>query len=278
MLCAVCHSEASLWRTVDGYDYTDCPSCESIALNPHDMAKVDAGTFPRRYDPDYWQCELIAAKERSWGSSLARFAEAVLYCRRPIRKLVDIGTGPGYLLDALSTYLPESRSIFYGVELFPPDVHSDHPNYIEGELGGIPHQFDAGLCVEVVEHLTPSMMRKLAQSMASRSNPEALYLVNTGLSPFVRNELPSYIDPLARGHIVSWGMKAVRSIFEPNGFKVTEFSGRDWMFVLEYQGNNDQPMEDRIWVPCEENRKILHDPVMGSVFYNLAIDTARAYR
>ena len=128
--CGVCAdpSAATLWRNVDGYDYFDCSACGCIALGPDDMAKVDSGEFPRHYGPDYWAMELKAARERSWGPSLARAAEAILYSRRPIERFIDIGTGPGFLLDALKVYLPISSHRVFGVEKFPPspDMRLSH--------------------------------------------------------------------------------------------------------------------------------------------------------
>jgi hypothetical protein len=241
------------------------------------MSAVDGGTFPRNYDPEYWAMEAEAAWERSWGDVLARAAETILYCRRPIEKFVDIGSGPGFLVDSLSTYLPASRSIFYGVELFPPEKHTDHPNYLVGHLADVEHKFDAGVCVEVIEHLTPKMVDDLAKAMAAKSNPKALYLINTCLSYHVRTTEPEYMDPLRRGHIVSWSLKAIETIFGPYGFKVFPIKGKSWAFCLEYLSEDKTQLQDRIWAPDPQNRGILNDSQMGRALYVMGMDAARAY-
>lgn len=277
MYCAICGNKADLWRNVDGYDFTDCRVCECIAIDGTTMNVVDEGAFPRNYDPSYWAMETEAAKERSYGGSLARVAETILYCRRPINKFVDIGSGPGFLLDALGKYLPASRLKFYGVEMFPPSQRSNHPNYIVGNLSQADHKFDAGVCIEVFEHLTPAMLRELAAAMAAKSNAQALYFINTSLSHHVRSDNTGYIDPLNRGHIVSWSIKAVAAIFEPYGFRAIPLAGKPWAFCLEYMSEDNDVPDARIWSPLAENVSILNDPEMGSALYVLGIDTARAY-
>jgi hypothetical protein len=236
------------------------------------MQQVDEGAFVRRYDADYWSAELSAARSRSWGEGLARVGETVLYCERPIEVFLDIATGPGYLLDALAAYLP-SRRIFHGVEMFPPPEHSAHPNYLVGGVADFPMAVDAGVCIETIEHLTPRMARGLAEQLAAKCRPDSLILFNTGLSDFTRKEDPGYIDPVHRGHIVSWGMPALRSVFEPAGFKVHPL--RSWAFAVEYQPTTDRPLADRIW--NSRNAQLLTDPEMGSAMFLLARETARTY-
>lgn len=277
MRCGVCGALAQHWKMVDGHDYSYCRDCECIAINQEALSLVDSNNFPRNYDRSYWESEVSAAKERSWGSSVARVAETILYCAIPIRRFVDIGSGPGFLLDSLDYYLPSSSELFYGVEKFPPEIHSKHANYTIGDLKDVEGSFDAGVCIEVIEHLTPAMLEDLANSMAMRSVPGSLYLVNTGLSAYVQSEDPGYLDPLNRGHIIAWGIPALRSIFEPKGFTVTPFSGRTWAFCLEFQSTCAQSIQNRIWSPPAENRKILHDRFTGSVLYSLALDAARIY-
>ena len=277
--CPVCDQIAlRLHRVVDGYEYFDCDACDSISIDPVAIAEIDSGTFVRKYDADYWKIERQAAWERSWGSSLARVAETLLYARLPVADFVDIGTGPGYLLDAVSKYLPASSSKFWGVETFAPDEHSSHPNYFSGALGKIKKTFQAGSCLEVLEHLTPKMARNLAAEMAERSSDGALYIFNTGLPPYVRSQDPDYLDPLKRGHIVSYSLQAVEMIFGPAGFSIVPLVGKDWAFLLEYKSTTSIPATDRIWTPVAENKAILHDPEMGNLMYILGLETARAYR
>ncbi|MGH8118650.1 MAG: hypothetical protein ACREPJ_15350 [Rhodanobacteraceae bacterium] len=132
---------------------------------------IDAGKSTRIYDETYWAEELHSSRERADGVSLVRAGEAILYARRPVKRFLDVGTGPGYLLDTLACHFPERVDMFYGVELFPPDVHSRHPNYIAGDVGGLKLRFDVGVCIEVVEHLTPRMLGNVAQGLAGISEP-----------------------------------------------------------------------------------------------------------
>lgn len=272
--CAICGCPASLWRNVAGHDFTDCPSCGSIALGKVGMEALT--TASREYGAAYWAEEEAAAKERSWGGSVARVAETILYCRRPIRRFLDVGTGPGFLLDAMAAYLPGAADRFFGVERFPPARRSTHPGYIEGDLADAPGKFDAGICVEVVEHLTPAMLDCLARSLAAKSNPQALYFFNTSLAPYVRERDPAYMDPARRGHIVAWSIDALARVFGRHGFRVWPTT-KPWAFVVEFQSQDDTPIQDRIWAPHPANRAMLNDPTMGEVLYVLALDTARAY-
>lgn len=280
--CPLCDGAAGPFRQVEGVDFLECRSCDFIFADPVVLAQTDAGTALRDYNSGYWAEEMKAARQRSTGISLARVAEAVLYCRIPVRRFVDIGTGPGFLLDALDAYLPSHSDKFHGVEKFPPDVQfrSSHPNYIEGDLADCNMRFDCGVCIEVLEHLTPNMARELAEALAKASVPGSLYLFNTGLTEYVRKEDPGYLDPHRRGHITCWSVPAARRIFEPCGFTVSALRGKTWAFVIEFCAGASSPgipMVDRIWKPVPENRALLTDPVMGEVIYLLGMETARAY-
>ncbi len=278
--CPVCGASATRpYHVVEGYQYYECDACGSLFIDPHIIAEMDAGRPIRTYDQAYWDAESKESRERSFGAALSRVAETLLYARLPVRKFLDIGTGPGFLLDALSTYLPASRDIFWGIERFPPEKHTQHPHYTIGSLADLPGTFQAGVCIEVVEHLTPAMLRNLIASLASKSEPNSIYLFNTGLSSFVRKENLHYLDPVTRGHIVSWGLAGLTRLFEEQGFHLTPLPGKSWAFVVEYQPTaSEVPFDQRIWRPVAANKAILHDPVMGSHMYVVGIDTARAYR
>lgn len=278
MDCAVCHTSAPLWANVDGHDFTHCPSCGSIALNSAEIDAIDAGSAIRHYDADYWQDELLSAKERAWGSSLARAAEAIHLCQRPVRKFVDIGSGDGSLLDALSYHLPSFRDGLYGVEMFPPAVHTAHPNYLIGEIGSAPEQFDCGVCVEVIEHLTPRMLDNLLAGLARNSLENSCFLFNTGLADYVVNEDQSYIDPLRRGHIVSYGMNALDQIFARHGFRVSAIGQRSWAFLAEFQPTFPFDIDNRTWHPRPENTQLMHDAISGTLMAITARESLRAYR
>jgi hypothetical protein len=274
--CGVCGAIAAPWNVVDGIQFTDCGECECIAMDSENLLRVDGAKFARKYDANYWSDELLAAKERSWGATLARAAEAILLCRRPVVSFLDIGTGPGYLLDALTYYLPTSKERFFGVEKFPPEGRSAHPGFIEGGLEDLRLDVDCGVCMEVIEHLTPQMLRQLARELSWVSKPNALYIFNTGLSDFVRTECPTYIDPLRRGHIVSWGFPALIEIFAAEGFKVNKLGSRDWAFAVEYLPEDDIAIADRVWHPLDENAAMLNDPATGMVMHIVARESLRS--
>lgn len=280
--CPICQEGiSSHWRVVDGYDYFQCRLCKSIHIAPGVLEKIDHGAAVVEYSDSYWRQELNSARMRSYGSSLARFAEMVLYCLRPIEKFVDIGSGPGYLLDALTTYLPMSKDIFYGVERFPPPLEerTSNRNYIIGGVKDCGLKIDAGLCVEVVEHLTPSMLKSLYSDLAEVSFPNSLYMFNTGLPDFVESTDPGYMDPIRRGHIVSYGLKGIARLAKPFGFTVIPIPGKNWAYCLEYKScsSSGEDIRDRIWTADQRNKAILKDSNMGELMWILGIETARAY-
>lgn len=277
MHCGVCGQGSGLWAVVDGLKFTDCESCGSIAMCRSQLDLVDAGLFERKYDDSYWLEEDSAARERSWGAGLARAAEAILLCNRPIQRFLDVGSGAGHLLDGLSYYLPSSRNRMFGIEKFPPDNHTKHPGFITGSVDDLNEKFDCGVCIEVVEHLTPSMIKQLARELASISLPDTLFVFNTGLSDFVRQECASYIDPLRRGHIISWGWPAIKSIFEPEGFTVHRLGQREWAFAIEFMPTSNVSLDQRIWNPNDFNSRLLNDSVSGTVMHILGRESFRCY-
>jgi hypothetical protein len=279
--CPLCYRKTGgYFSTHSTYDFFECKQCEFIFVNPLLINRIDAGEAIFDYGQEYWRDELKGARERSYGPALARTAEILLYANRPVTAFLDIGTGPGYLLDALSTYLPSSKSMFYGIETFPPspEFRSHHANYKIGSLADLPKKFQAGTCIEVLEHLTPKCVENLARELASISEPEAIYLFNTGLVEYVKKECPSYLDPRQSGHIVSWSVKSARKVFGPHGFTVRPIPGKTWAFTAEYQSKSieHEDIRDRIWKALPQNKDILNDPKMGSVLYVLGFDTVRA--
>jgi ribosomal protein L37AE/L43A len=280
--CPLCKSSVGKYRDVDGVGYFECAGCDFIFADPAFLARIDAGENVRKYDETYWENELSSARQRSFGSSLARSAEALLYCRIPVERFIDIGSGPGFLLDALSTYLPSHSARFYGVEKFPPNEseRSRHENYLCSDLADVGMQFECGVCIEVIEHLTPTMAASLAIAMASVSKPGSLFLFNTGLTDYVKHEDPGYLDPYARGHITSWSERAARHVFEKAGFVVHPLPGKTWAFVVEMPSRETElrgQFRDRIWSALPANTDLLSDRIMGNVMYILGLESARAY-
>ncbi|MDQ7306850.1 methyltransferase domain-containing protein [Stenotrophomonas sp. Sm3119] len=284
-VCPLCSTDGPLFDRVDRVDYFTCPECDLIFADPRVLAQIDAGEFIRDYDDSYWLRELQSARDRSYGSSLARVGEALLYCTIPVKRFIDIGTGPGYLLDALRAYLPSHSAVFHGVEKFPPepDARSSHPNYHCADLADLADRrmtFECGVCVEVFEHLTPDMARAMAAALWKCTVPGSLFIFNTGLTDYVRNEDRGYLDPRQRGHILAWSVTAARRVFQPLGFVVHPLPGKTWAFVVErpHEHPREQlPLRDRIWSAEPANLGILRDPEMGEVMMVLGRESARAY-
>ena len=280
--CPVCTSnETALYKVVHEYSYYECGACELIYISPDVLDKMDNGQFLISYDQEYWGTELKAARERSWGTTMARVAEVFLYARRPIRNFIDIGSGPGYFLDAINYQLPSASNIFHAAELFPPaeEFCTTNNNYHRGSLLDLSFAFDAGCCIEVIEHLTPSMLKRLFSDISKKSVQDSIYIFNTGLVEFIKNEDSTYLDPLVRGHVVGWSITALQHLAEPFGFRITAIPGKTWAFVAEYHPNVDVsvPLNDRIWTALSENTQLLKDKVTGELMYILGLETARAY-
>src|SRR5271155_722833 len=105
MQCPICQHEAGSLRDVDTVAYFKCLTCESLFAHPDFLAAVDAGAIDH-YCASYWDRELSAARERSFGAGVVRLAETLRMARVPVRRALDIGSGPGFLLDALAELVP----------------------------------------------------------------------------------------------------------------------------------------------------------------------------
>lgn len=276
--CPVCNGESLHFRRTSDYDFFSCQDCGVIHLDPAVLHQIDNGRPIVEYRADYWHMETTAALDRSRGVAIARIAEAVYLAQRPVERVLDIGAGNGAALDELTKLLPKNGSRFYGVEKFPPGEHTSSPNYIIGDLDkAAPLKFDAGLCMEVAEHLTPAMLRGLIGGLAERSNDDACYVFNTGLASFARFEDPNYIDPVHRGHIMFWTVEAVRKLAEPFGFTVSEMPGRSWAFLMEKRTEPSLPFADRLYNALPENKRFLSDGHDGwGLLSLLAFEALRA--
>jgi len=282
MRCPICEaSGCGPYRDVDGIHYFRCAACGSLFADPDFLAHVEAGGAGA-YAEEYWRNELGPARERCFGAAVLRVAETIAYCRIPIRAFIDIGAGTGWLLDALAALLPEAMDRFHAVELYPPPPESrtKHANYVIGTLDSLQTTFDAGVCIEVIEHLTPRTLRSLVAQLAGRSHPGSLYLFNSGQPNFVEQEDPAYLDPHRRGHVVSYSVEGAASIFNPAGFNVITLPGRYWAFLAEFgpqQSTDEHALISRLWHPVPENEAMLGGARFGALMRSAGIDTARAY-
>ena len=203
MRCPICQNEASPLRDVDNVAYFKCLNCGSLFAHPDFLAAIDSGSVGN-YSVSYWEHELYAARERSFGPGVVRMAETVRMARVPVRRVLDIGSGPGFLLDALAELVPNLAERVHGVELFPPppQKRSRSPNYHVGSIADLEGPFDAGVCIEVIEHLTPTILARMLRQLAAKSSPGALYFFNSAQPSFVEAVDRSYLDPYRRGHLV----------------------------------------------------------------------------
>lgn len=274
--CPVCREGVSVhYVDVDGVAYLRCQACRSIHVTTAVLDALDAGrSLLRDYGEDYWRTELVAARNRARGESLCRAGEAVLYCRRPVQRFLDLGTGPGYLLEQLLGLLDPAGEVFHGVELFPPAEHFRHANYHAGSAGGLEMRFDAGCCIEVIEHLTPTMLAALVDALARASEPDSFWLFNTGLDVYVEHEDAAYLDPYRRGHIVAWSIAGLRCIFEPRGFRIAQLPGKSFAFAAEYRPTQDCPYDERIYAPLSANAELLK---RHPLLFNATFEAARSY-
>jgi len=285
--CIVCQrGEAAPYRAVDGIGYFRCLACGSLFADPAFIARIESGEVVN-YQSAYWDSEVRSAKERSFGAGLMRSAETIRLCRIPINRFIDIGSGTGSLLDAVSALVPEIADRFYGIEVFPPEPaqRSAHPNYRIGTLASMTESFDAGVCIEVIEHLSPGMLRGLVAQLAERAAQGALFLFNSAQPSFVDSHDPGYLDPHGRGHIVSYSVEGAKAIFEPAGFKVIALPGRDWAFLAEYgkvPGQTEgeiglDALFTRLWTPHPDNMAMLAAARFGPLMIGVGLDSCRVY-
>jgi hypothetical protein len=280
--CMVCGVGAARgYRVVQGVQFFKCPDCGSICADPAFIRRIEAGEVVN-YNSAYWDSEIHAADERCYGSSLSRVAETLRLCRIPVHRFIDIGSGSGALLDSLARLLPELSSRFWGIEAFPPpeNLRSKHPNYRIGTLADLSGTFDAGVCIEVIEHLSPDMVRGLAADLARRATPGALFYFNSSQPSFVETQDPGYLDPLGRGHIASYSVRGLAHLFNPSGFNIIRWPGRDWAFLAEYTGRQEVGRDDlfqRLWNPLPENMSNLLSARFGPLMVSMGFESARCY-
>lgn len=275
--CPVCSAKipADPFIEDDGYVFYNCCECGSIFIEPEVLNAMDRGEAPRAYDQAYWEDEESSARQRAESDALVRAGQAILYSRREIRRFLDVGAGAGYLLTELSRLYPGRSNMFHGVEMFPPEQHSRHPNYVVGSVRDLEGKFDGGVCIEVIEHLTPNMLDGLIEQLSKVSHSDALWLFNTGMPDYVRDEEPGYMNLKRRGHVVSYGISGLRRIFEPHGFRVSSLPGMSFAFIAEYRASPELTIfSERFYRPLVHNKALLEEQ---GLLYQAAFECSRSY-
>ena len=274
--CPICVSGLSAgYAEIDGYAYFTCAQCGSIHIDPDVIGMLDAGgSLVGDYTEEYWQQERVGAIERASGVSLCRAGEAILYCRRPVRRFLDLGAGPGILLQELHRLIDPQAEIFHGVEKYPPPYAAAGQNFHIGGIEVLQGRFDAGVCIEVVEHLTPRMLDGMLAELATVSEPGSLWLFNTGMPSYVRDEDPAYLDPRRRGHIISWSLAGLSPYFEAHGFRVSALPGRSFGFFVEFKPSESPEFDARLYHPVPENLLLLQ---RNGLLHQASFEAARSY-
>lgn len=211
--------------------------------------------------------------------SIARAAEVFILARKPIKTFLDIGTGPGFFLDAILKYLPDSDATFLGVERFPPEkqFQTTHLGFRTGWLD----QFDdnsinGGICIEVLEHLSTSEVRDLFSILFIKATDGATFMFNTGLTEYVKNEDMAYLDPAVRGHISIWSVNALRKLVGDVGWTFSPLPNRSWAFLAEKGPYAQVDFSTRVWNPVPENVKALCGSSNSQLLFLLGRDSLRA--
>jgi hypothetical protein len=277
----VCQRENSNFlEKKSGVDYFQCSICGSIYA---DRQAIDIGTGGSRvYDATYWRAQVEAARQRCFGGGIIRVAETMLYSRMQVNRFLDISCGTGFLLDAVATLNPALAEQMIGIEPYPPppEWRSQHPNFRIGHISDLDGVFEAGVCIEVIEHLWPDALRSMLAELAKVSVEGSLYYFNSAQPSFVIKQKLVYLDPFTNGHVVSYSVEGLRSIFADSGFVVHALPGRDWAFLAEYGKRSPESAGElytRLWKPVPENLSLLRKGTFGSLLRTIGLESARCY-
>lgn len=259
-------------------NFFECKSCDFIFFHS-DVGTTSSLGNSIDYKDLYWAEELEASKNRAFGVSIARAAEVFILARKPIKNFLDIGTGPGFFLDAILKYLPDSDATFLGVEMFPPEIQfqTTHPGFRTGWLDQFDDEsIDGGICIEVLEHLSSSEVKDLFSLLFIKATNGATFMFNTGLTEYVKNEDMAYLDPTVRGHISIWSVNALRKLVGHEGWTFSPIPNRSWAFLAEKCPESQVDLSTRVWSPVPENVKALCGSSNSQLLYLLGRDSLRA--
>jgi hypothetical protein len=259
-------------------NFYECASCDFIFFI-NDIAHASSIGNSINYEDLYSAEELLAAKNRAFGVSIARAAEVFVLARKPIKNFLDIGTGPGFFLDAILKYLPDSDASFLGVEMFPPEsqFRTNHLGFRTGWLDQFDDEsIDGGICIEVLEHLSASEVKDLFSLLFIKATNGATFMFNTGLTEYVKNEDMAYLDPTLRGHISIWSVNALRKLVRDEGWTFSSIPNRSWAFLAEKCPESQVDLSTRVWSPVPENIKALSGSSNSQLLYLLGRDSLRA--
>ena len=97
-LCGSASWQACLWSA--GWQLLRCQGCELICLNPRPTQSAIADHYRKgRYDSVRWDGRTYLQKREQW---LRKFTEMLTQVQRfqPAGRLLDVGCGPGFLMEA----------------------------------------------------------------------------------------------------------------------------------------------------------------------------------
>jgi SAM-dependent methyltransferase len=118
---------------------------------------------------------------------------------RPGMSVLDIGAHDR----SLKIFLEHELDFAVNYKSMDIDRSHEHDYY---SLDGILEQFDAIVCFEVVEHLTPAMVRNLLGKIASllRSNGQLFISTPNVYHPMSFWSDSTHITPFRLGHLAGW--------------------------------------------------------------------------
>jgi hypothetical protein len=279
MNCPICLSlhEIKIYSTLPTGHFNECLNCDYMFFSSFNQKKTETSKL-EAYQDLYWLEEISAAKERAFGISIARASEVFILSSIPIKTFLDIGTGPGYFLDAVNKYLPDSSITFLGVEKFPPgsEFQTKNPGFRTGWLEQFKDEsIDGGICIEVIEHLSATEVLQLFNLLYVKSSKGATYIFNTGLTDYVRKEDSDYLDPEIRGHISIWSIRALKILLADTGWTFSPIRNRTWCFMVEKEIEIDVDLDTRIWRPLSKNIEALCGESNSKLLYLLGRDSLR---